>query len=126
MTGLSARLTGQRVIAAVSEETGVMVKAILGQRRTLDVVRPRQVAAFLMRRHCPHLSYPGIGRLMGGRDPTTILHAQRKIEALLPDDEDMACLVGRIEARLFPAPSNEAQFRALCDNYAASMQRAAA
>ena len=126
MTGQSARLTGQRVIAAVSEETGVMVKAIVGQRRTLDVVRPRQVAAFLMRRHCPHLSYPGIGRLMGGRDPTTILHAQRKIEALLPDDEDIACLVARIETRLFPVPNNQAQFRALCANYAASMQRAAA
>ena len=123
------RLTGQQVIAAVSEETGVLVKAILGQRRTQDVIRPRQVAAFLMRRHCPHLSYPAIGLLMGGRDHTTALHAKRKIEALLAVDRELARLVGRIEARLFPIKADaliQVPFNVLCARYAASLQRAAA
>lgn len=129
MTRQAERLTGQQVIAAVSVETGVMIKALLAQRRTLDVVRPRQVAAFLMRRHCPHLSYPAIGRLLGGRDHTTILHAQRAIEALIPVDQGISAMVDRVEARLFPIktdPLIQVPFHLLCAGYAASLQRAAA
>lgn len=129
MTRPLERLTGHQVLAAVSTETGVSTNALLGKRGAWDIVRPRQIAAFLMRRHCPHLSFPAIGRLMGGRDHTTILHAQRVIEARLLVDADMARLVGRIEARLFPVKADtpvQVPFHVLCAGYAASLQRAAA
>ena len=58
---------------------------ILSSRRTAAVVKPRQVAMFLAKMLTPR-SLPEIGRRFGGRDHTTVLHAVRKIEALLQND----------------------------------------
>jgi chromosomal replication initiator protein len=48
-------------------------------------VKPRQVAMFLAKMLTLR-SLPEIGRRFGGRDHTTVLHAVRKIEALLQID----------------------------------------
>ena len=51
-------------------------------RRGVGVVRPRQIAMYLcctMTRH----SLPEIGRRMGGKDHTTVLHSRDKIEQLM-------------------------------------------
>ena len=58
---------------------------ILSSRRTAAVVKPRQVAMFLAKMLTLR-SLPEIGRRFGGRDHTTVLHAVRKIEALLQID----------------------------------------
>src|SRR6202140_898036 len=58
---------------------------ILSARRTASVVRPRQIAMYLSRLLTPR-SLPEIGRRFGGRDHTTVLHAVRKIEALVAKD----------------------------------------
>jgi len=58
---------------------------ILSSRRTAAVVKPRQVAMFLAKMLTPR-SLPEIGRRFGGRDHTTVLHAVRKIEALIQID----------------------------------------
>lgn len=57
---------------------------LLAVRRNRDVVRPRQIAMYAIRELCPHMSLPAIGRMLGGRDHTTVLHAVRKIEELMP------------------------------------------
>ena len=54
-------------------------------RRTANVVRPRQVAMYLAKTLTLR-SLPEIGRRFGGRDHTTVLHAVRKIEALVSKD----------------------------------------
>jgi chromosomal replication initiator protein len=61
---------------------------ILSSRRTAAVVKPRQVAMFLAKMLTPR-SLPEIGRRFGGRDHTTVLHAVRKIEALLQSDPSL-------------------------------------
>jgi chromosomal replication initiator protein len=61
---------------------------ILSSRRTAAVVKPRQVAMFLAKMLTPR-SLPEIGRRFGGRDHTTVLHAVRKIEALLQNDPSL-------------------------------------
>ena len=55
---------------------------ILSVRRTANVVRPRQVAMYLSK-ILTLRSLPEIGRRFGGRDHTTVLHAVRKMEALV-------------------------------------------
>ena len=55
---------------------------LLSDRRTVDVVRPRQVAVYLAKELTPH-SYPVIGRSFRRCDGTTVLHAVRKIERLV-------------------------------------------
>ncbi len=69
-----------RVLQTVARETGVSVEEMRGARRTRHLVQARQVAAWLLARTRPELSLPQIGRLLGGRDHTTIIHAIRTVE----------------------------------------------
>lgn len=62
---------------------------IVSARRTAKVVRPRQVAMYLAKELTP-FSLPQIGRHFGGRDHTTVLHAVRKIAALVFADAQFA------------------------------------
>ncbi|MNR52727.1 Chromosomal replication initiator protein DnaA [compost metagenome] len=45
---------------------------------------------YSIRQLCPHMSLPHIGRLLGGRDHTTVLHGVRKIEELMPVNDRIA------------------------------------
>ena len=58
---------------------------ILSQRRSANVVRPRQIAMYLAKVMTLR-SLPEIGRRFGGRDHTTVLHAVRKMEGLTGSD----------------------------------------
>ena len=62
---------------------------ILSSRRTANVVRPRQIAMYLAKTLTLR-SLPEIGRRFGGRDHTTVLHAVRKIESLVGNDNVLA------------------------------------
>jgi chromosomal replication initiator protein len=62
---------------------------LLSSRRTANVVRPRQVAMYLAK-VLTLRSLPEIGRRFGGRDHTTVLHAVRKIENLVGNDNSLA------------------------------------
>jgi chromosomal replication initiator protein len=66
-------------------EDNVSRSDLLSSRRTANVVRPRQVAMYLAKTLTLR-SLPEIGRRFGGRDHTTVLHAVRKIEALVAKD----------------------------------------
>jgi hypothetical protein len=73
---------------AVMDYFGISRNKFLSDRRTTPVVFPRHVAMFL----CTELtttSYPGIGRMFGGMDHTTIMHAAKKIDVLYRTDEEV-------------------------------------
>ncbi len=53
--------------------------------RSINVARPRQIAMFLCK-GLTTFSYPEIGKAFGGKDHTTVMHAVKKIEKLLIDD----------------------------------------
>src|SRR3954465_9005340 len=76
----------QRIVA---RQYNVSRSDLLSSRRTANVVRPRQVATYL--RKTPTLPLlPGDGPRVGGRDHTTVLHAVRKIEGLVGNDNVLA------------------------------------
>ncbi len=52
---------------------------ITGPRRRQDLVRPRQILMYLMKYELG-MTYPAIGREIGGRDHTTAMHSVEKIE----------------------------------------------
>jgi len=70
----------RRIVAWVADRYGFTPEEIYGKRRSPDIVRARHLAiqmiAHSKRLKC--MSLPEIGRRMGGRDHTTILHAARK------------------------------------------------
>jgi hypothetical protein len=72
---------------------------ITGPRRTANMVRPRQVAMCLSKTMIGK-SLPEIGRLFGGRDHTTALHAVRKISALAERDPALAAEIDKIKASI--------------------------
>ena len=67
--------------------------------RARRVARPRQVAMYLCKRLTSR-SLPEIGRLFGGRDHTTVMHALKKISALCAESEDWAEDIRRISEDL--------------------------
>lgn len=74
---------------AVAEHFGVSRADLMADRRTVNHVRPRQIAYYLARELTP-LSMPAIGLRFGGRDHTTVLHGFRKVEALALRDIEVA------------------------------------
>ncbi len=54
--------------------------------RTKGLSHPRHVAMYLCRKHL-HRSFPEIGAGFGGKDHTTVMHAVKKIEQVLLQDE---------------------------------------
>lgn len=83
------RVTGRQVADFVAERHGLTFDQLISDRRHRSVARPRQIAMYVMREVCPHLSFPAIGRLLGGRDHTTVLHGVQRIEALIHTHEDV-------------------------------------
>ena len=86
----------QRVVA---RQYNVSRSDLLSARRTANVVRPRQVAMYLAKTMTLR-SLPEIGRRFGGRDHTTVLHAVRKIEALVAKDAALADEVELLKRQL--------------------------
>jgi chromosomal replication initiator protein len=84
---------------AVARQYNVSRSDLLSSRRTANVVRPRQVAMYLAKTLTLR-SLPEIGRRFGGRDHTTVLHAVRKIEALVGKDLTLADEVELLKRQL--------------------------
>jgi hypothetical protein len=65
--------TARRILKEVADEGGVPVSELIGPWRTQHIVHLRQKAMYRLR-HETLMSLPQIGRFMGGRDHTTVLH----------------------------------------------------
>ena len=74
-----------QVISAVSKYYTVGKRALLGSSRTRPIARPRQVLMYLLRTQLG-LPLQEVGRIIGGRDHTTVIHAVDKITHLAKDD----------------------------------------
>ncbi len=74
-----------KILRTVAEHFSVKVGEICSDRRHKAIVLPRQVAMYLVR-DLTGLSYPDIGRRLGGKDHSTIMSACRKISSLMETD----------------------------------------
>lgn len=73
---------------AVAEVFQIPVCEMSSPRRAREVARPRQVAMYLSKQ-LTLKSLPEIGRMFGGRDHTTVIHAVKQIEKLILIDRNM-------------------------------------
>lgn len=76
-------ITGHTVLRLVAKLSPYSLAALKSHRRPADLVRWRHIAVWLMIKHCPHLSLPQIGAIIGGRDHSTIINSKRRVEAEL-------------------------------------------
>lgn len=83
--GQVIKASPQDVVAAVSKYCSVGKRSLLGTSRARPVARPRQILMYLLRTQL-QLPLVEIGRIVGGRDHTTVIHAVDKIGQLLSTD----------------------------------------
>ena len=72
----------EAIMAEVANYFGLTVDDLCAGSRTHVLVTARQIAMYLCR-ELTDLSLPKIGALFGGRDHTTVMHADRKIRQLM-------------------------------------------
>ena len=77
-------ITAATIIAAPAEYFGITIDDLCGQSRSRVLVTARQIAMYLCR-ELTDLSLPKIGQTFGGRDHTTVMHADRKIRSLMAE-----------------------------------------
>ena len=82
-------VTPEKIISSVCSYFKQKREDLLGKGKKADVVKARQICAYLM---CDMLSLPlvSVGNILGGRDHTTIMYARDKMEELLKLNERIA------------------------------------
>ena len=76
----------------LSEYFDITRQDIIGKKKSKEVVEPRMIAIYLIS-EILEIPLVSIGKLFGGRDHTTILHARNKIEEQCKTDGRMAVYV---------------------------------
>ena len=99
-SGKKKGITYKHIIRAVSGFYDISPNDLLAKNRKQEVVRPRQVAMYLMRSELQY-SYPGIGEKLGGRDHTTAIHAYEKIANALKEDEKLLEEITLLKEQLY-------------------------
>ena len=93
--GEVAQVTIERIQEIVCERFALSLEELCSHKRSQNIVYPRQVAMYLSR-ELTDSSLPKIGKQFGGRDHTTVIHANSKITA--PDPRGPHCVQPRAGA----------------------------
>jgi chromosomal replication initiator protein len=72
----------------VASHYNLNIKEMLSARRSRSLARPRQIAMYLAKQHTTN-SLPDIGRKFSNRDHTTVIHAVKKIDELIKNDNEI-------------------------------------
>ena len=75
------------------------IQEMLSPRRSRSLARPRQIAMYLAKKYTTN-SLPDIGRKFSNRDHTTVIHAVKKIEELIKNDNEIKQSITEIIKRL--------------------------
>jgi chromosomal replication initiator protein len=97
--GELAEVSIKRIQETVSDRFGLSLDELCGDKRSQNIVYPRQVAMYLSR-ELTDSSLPKIGKEFGGRDHTTVIHATSKIARLIKEDRSVYNLVQELTARI--------------------------
>ncbi len=93
------QVTIERIQELVSERFSLSLAELCGDKRSQNIVYPRQVAMYLSR-ELTDSSLPKIGKQFGGRDHTTVIHATSKIARMIREDRSVYNLVQELTARI--------------------------
>ncbi|MGH6657819.1 MAG: chromosomal replication initiator protein DnaA [Actinocrinis sp.] len=79
-----SEITAATIMAQTATYFGLSIEDLCGTSRSRVLVTARQIAMYLCR-ELTDLSLPKIGQQFGGRDHTTVMHADRKIRSLMAE-----------------------------------------
>lgn len=89
----------EAILDAVSKRYNVSISQVLSKQRLRSITLPRQVAMHLSRK-LTGLSLSEIGGYIGGRDHSTVIHADEKISALAKKDKNLLLILQKLESEL--------------------------
>ncbi len=93
-------VSAKKIIQAVAEFYDLKEKEILSSSRKKEIVKPRQIAMYLLREEIKS-SFPFIGRKFNGKDHTTAIHSCEKIAKELEKNEQLSEEINLIRQRIF-------------------------
>lgn len=93
------RITVDEIQRACAAHYHIELSEMRSKRRARAVARPRQVAMYLAKKMTPR-SLPEIGRIFGGRDHSTVIHAVRTIEQLRESNPDIDSDIRALQRQL--------------------------
>lgn len=73
------RVSSDQIIKTITKFFNITLDELTGKKRNKELVYPRQIAMYLLKNELS-LSFPVIGRELGGKDHTTIMHGVKKIQ----------------------------------------------
>lgn len=100
-----AEITSSLIIAQTAAYFGFTVEQLLSTERARPLVEARQSAMYLCR-ELTSMSLPQIGEAFGGRDHSTVLHAHKKIVALLSSKKETYDSLTELTSRVKQAARN--------------------
>ncbi len=83
-----SNITAATIMAATAAYFGLTIDELCGSSRSRVLVNARQIAMYLCR-ELTELSLPRIGHAFGGRDHTTVMHADRKIRSHMAESRSL-------------------------------------
>ena len=87
------------VVKAISAFYNIEESSVYEKSRRKEVVKPRQIAMYILREDCS-VSFPLIGEKLGGRDHTTVIHSYEKIKNGLKTDMELIQELEQIRSML--------------------------
>ena len=88
------------IISAVCKHYSLTKEDIVSGIRKKELIVPRQITVYLIREQTKK-SLPEIGKIMGGKDHTTIMHSQKRIDQLIKIDAEIKRSVEQIREMIF-------------------------
>ncbi len=92
-------VTIDQIKRKVAEQFGIRLADMNGKRRTANIAFPRQVAMYLARRHTK-ASLDQIGKIFGGRDHGTVLHACKTVSLRMKREDEVRQTIVRLDTQL--------------------------
>lgn len=89
----------EEILNTVTKHFGVQLSHLHSKRKFKSITLPRQIAMYLARK-LTNLSLEEIGGYMGGRDHTTVMHADEKISKLRKQDQNISATLRKLETAL--------------------------
>ena len=95
------KVTPEYIISVVADYFGITKADICGTKRNSKIVRPRQIAMYLCR-DMTSIPLTTIGKIMGNKDHTTVLHGFEKIEKEMQTSESLTNTIEVLKKKIHP------------------------
>ena len=96
------QVTPKLIVDIVAEHFGITPEDILSKRRNSEFVQPRQICMYLCR-HLTEESLQNIGKALGKKDHTTVIHGIDKITEEIVHNEELKNKIDIIKKKIIPA-----------------------